>query len=212
MSVRDFWVRVRTGMRSLAQRTTVDSPRLDAGIIERALRETALWLTPRSVAGFNEADFTFLPDAERTRLTQLVTEFRLVASRVKPTAHPSDDEVARALPLFRDIVGMLEFDRYGDAEAYHIGKQIERAIVDSRPAELAELRFFTGADNTGDPSIWIWAILKDEAAAKAVFGRITRSIRELLTEAANEATSTLWPYVGFRTVSEQAEILEAAKA
>ncbi len=211
MALRDFWVSARTGMRLLIWTATVDSPRLDSGAIERVLRRETLWLTPRAVAGFNEADFTFLPDAERTRLNQLVTEFREIASRVSLATAANDDEVAQALPLFRDIIGMLEFDRYGDAEAYKIGKQVEHSIGATRPAELAELRFYTGADNTGDPSIWIWAILKDEAAAKAVFGRVTRSIRELLTEAANEAAPTLWPYVGFRTVSEQSEILEAAK-
>ena len=45
----------------------------------------------------------------------------------------------------------MEFDRYGDAEAYRIGKQIERALEGRRPPELAELRFNTGTDNTGDP-------------------------------------------------------------
>jgi hypothetical protein len=54
---------------------------------------------------------------------------------------------------------MLEFDRYGDAEAYRPGKQIERALHISRPPELAELRFNSGIDHSGDPALWIWAFL-----------------------------------------------------
>jgi hypothetical protein len=212
MSLRDFWGSVRRNVGFIAPKATVDSPRLDAGAIERGLRATTLWLTPRVVAGFDEAEFEFLPEGERRKLSHLVKEFREVAGQVPPTAPADKDLVAKALPLFRDLVGMLAFDRYGDAEAYRLGKQIERAIADRRPPELAELRFNTGADSTGDPAIWIWAILKDEAAAKPVFAQTTRSIRELLSEAAAEAAPDLWPYVRFRTVAEQAELLGAARS
>jgi hypothetical protein len=147
MALLDFWNNVRTAARMIAPRAIVDAPRLDAGDIERALRGATFWLTRGAVAGYEESDFSFLPEAERARLTQLVTEFREVASTVKPAAPAPESAVEKALPLFLDIVNTLEFDRYGDAEAFRLGKLIEQALEPHRPPELAELRFNTGLDH-----------------------------------------------------------------
>lgn len=207
MSLREFWISVRTGARLLAPSATVDSPKLDAGAIERVLRRATLWLTPSVVAGFNEADFAFLPDSERKRLAELVAGFRQVASQVPPTAPANEDQIERALPLFREIIGLLEFHRFGDDEAYRIGKQIERAIEAHRPRELVELRFNTGTDNTADPAIWIWAFLSDEKEDD--FLRRARAVRPLLDWASRTVAPDLLPYISFRSVGEQAELAEA---
>jgi hypothetical protein len=211
MALRDFWVSVRTGANLIAPQVTVDAPKLDARAIERTLKSATLWLTPRATAGFDEDDFDFLPDAERARLAQLVTEFRRIASEVKPTAPATDDQVAQALPLFRDIVEMLEFDRYGDAEAYRLGKQIERAIEPYRPKELAELRFNTGPDHSGDPAIWIWAFLTDAAAeSDERFLENAEQLRGMLDPVARTVAPDRWPYFSFRSMAEQAETVEAS--
>lgn len=207
MSLRDFWISVRTGARLLAPSATVDSPKLDAGAIERVLRGGTLWLTPSVVAGFNESDFAFLPDVERTRLGGLVADFRQIAAQVPPTAPADEHQIETALPLFRDIIAVLEFDRYGDAEAYRVGKQIERAIESHRPAELVELRFNTGMDNTADPAIWIWAFLSDELEGD--FLRRAHTLRPLLDWASRNIAPDLFPYISFRSVGEQAELAEA---
>jgi hypothetical protein len=210
MALCDFWLNVRTGARLIAPHVTVDAPKLDSSAIEQSLRRATLWQTPRSVAGFNEADFDFLPDTERARLAQLVTDFRKIASGVKPTAPASEDQIAQALPLFRDIVGMLEFDRYGDAEAYRLGKQIEQAIEAYRLRELAELRFDTGSDHSGDPAIWIWAFLTDTAAeSDERFLENAQRLRELLDPVARMIAPERWPYLSFRSLVEQAQSVEA---
>ena len=205
MSLREFWISVRTGARLLAPRATVDSPKLDAGAIERVLRGATLWLTPSVVAGFNEADFVFLPDPDRTRLADLVARFRQIAAQVPPSAPANEDQIDQALPLFRDIIAMMGFDRYGDAEAYRIGKQIERAIESRRPSELVELRFNTGTDSTSDPAIWIWAFLSDEKE-EDFLGR-ARELRRLLDGASRSIVPDLIPYISFRSVTEQAELV-----
>ena len=147
MALPDFWTNVRNGAKLFTPRAIVDSPRLDAEAIEHMLRETTHWLTPRVVGGFEKSDFSFLPSGERARLAKLVEDFSRVAAKVGPTAAPVREVVESALPLFREIVAMLEFDRYGDAEAYRLGKQIERELQPYRPKELAELRFNSGRDH-----------------------------------------------------------------
>lgn len=206
MSLHEFWIGVRTGARLLAPRATVDSPKLDASAIERLLQGATLWLTPSVVAGFNEADFTFLPEVERTKLTRLVNAFRGVAAQVPPAAPASDEQIEQARPLLRDIVALLEFDRFGDAEAYRIGKQIESAIASWRPRELVELRFNTGWDSTSDPAIWIWAFLSDEKEDD--FLNRAGELRPLLDAAARAAAPDRLPYVSFRSIAEQAELAE----
>jgi hypothetical protein len=207
MSLREFWISVRTGARLLAPTSTVDSPKLDPSAIEGVLRRATIWLTPGVVAGFNEADFSFLPEDEQMKLKNLVHDFRRIAAQVPPTAPASDDQVKQALPLFRDIIVMMGFDRYGDAEAYRIGKQIERDIENRRPPELVELRFNTGTDNTGDPALWIWAFLAEEKEDE--FLRRARELRPLLAGASRTVAPDLFPYISFRSVAEQAELAEA---
>jgi len=210
MSLHDFWVSVRTGARLFAPQVIVDAPRLDSDFIERTLRSATLWLARGSVAGFDERDFHFLPDTERERLGQLVSAFQEIASGVNPTAPSTNDQVAQAHPLFRDIVGMLEFDRYEDAEAFQLGKKIEREIQTYRPRELAKLRFRTGLDHTGDPAIWIWAFLQDEAWDDEQFLASARQIDELLDPAARRVAPDRWPSLSFRSLAEEAEIAAAS--
>ena len=104
---------------------------------------------------------------------------------------------------------MLEFDRYGDAEAFQAGKRVEGLIAPHRPKELEELRFQTGEDHSGDPAIWIWAIITQEPDPLPSFVRTTKTIRALLEAASREAAPELWPYIQFRTVGEVAELAGA---
>jgi hypothetical protein len=192
-------------------RVVVDSPRLDVSRIEDMLRSTDPWLTPEVVAGFDEKDFSFLPDDERGRLARLVADFRAVAETVRPTGPAPRDAVERALPLFRDIVQSLEFDRYGDAEAFRLGKLIEREIAPHRPSELAELRFNTGLDHSGDPALWIWAFLSDEASdTDEHFLEAAQTLRDLLRSTARRVAPDRWPYISFRSLAEQLEPVEAS--
>jgi hypothetical protein len=118
--------------------------------------------------------------------------------------------VERALPLFRDIVQSLGFDRYGDAEAFRLGKLIERGIAPRRPSELAELRFNTGLDHSGDPALWIWAFLSDEVSeTDARFLETAQTLQGLLHSAARRVAPDRWPYISFRSMAEQLESLEA---
>jgi hypothetical protein len=208
MALRDFWINVRRVTPLPAPEAVIDSPKLDAARIEQALRGTDLWLTPRAVAGYHEADFDFLPEPERQRLTRLVEGFQQIAAEIDPTAPPPQEAVEQALPLFQDIIVLLEFDRFGDAEAFRLGKQIENLIRRHRPPELVELRFQTGLDHTGDPAIWIWYLLADDAADEERLFQTAERARKLLDGAARSVAPERWPYVRFRTVGEHAELME----
>ena len=130
--------------------------------MERAgLREGTSWLTPRAVDGFEVKEFSFLPDDERSKLAKLVADFQMVASSISPTAAVPEDTVERAIPVFLDVVRLLEFDRYGDAEAFRLGKMIEQDLL--QPANCKRFTGFnTGLNHSGDPALWIWVFLTDD--------------------------------------------------
>jgi hypothetical protein len=210
MALHDFWSNVRTGARYFSPQAIVDAPRLDAEAIERMLRERTHWLTPRAVAGFDEKEFSFLPDGERVKLAKLVADFQTVASSISPTAPVADDAVERALPLFRDIVRLLEFDRYGDADAFRLGKLIEREIAPRRLPELAELRFHTGFDHSGDAALWIWVFLTEDVSKNDdAFLKVAQRLRATLDPIARRVAPDRWPYLSFRPITEPAEAVEA---
>jgi hypothetical protein len=211
MALDDFWMNVRTAARLPVPQSLVDSPQLDAEAIDRALRITTAWLSPSAVAGFFEQDFSFLTDAERVRLAELHRDFLAAVTKKSQTALPAGDLIEKALPIFRGIVQALEYDRYGDPTAFRLGKLIEKAIAARRPPELAELRFNTGSDHSGDPALWIWAFLSaDVSDSDEKFLETAQELRDLLDPAARQVSPDRWPYISFRSMAEQSEPVEAA--
>jgi len=202
MSLRDFWTSVRTASRFIAPGAPADSPRLDSAKIEGLLRSAVVWLTPKSVEGFNPEDFDFLPLAERQDLIDSVNRFSDLARQVPPDKPATDQQIQQALSQFLRIVEILRPDRYADSEAFVIGKKVEQQLANHFPQSVSELRFETGEGASGELALWIWVILKDEAAKEDVFHTNTRAIRELLRRTVKEIGIKHWPYVRFRTVSE----------
>ena len=211
MALQEFWNNVRIGARLIAPHVVADAPRLDPASIESALRRATLWLTPRAVEGFSEADFPFLPNDQRERLAKLVKEFSEVAAKVSPTEAAPLEAVNSALPLFREILQMLEFHRYGDAEAYRLGKQIEQKLQPHWSKEIAELRFNTGLDHTGDPALWIWVFLTEEVSKNDEdFLKAAQRLEAILDPIARRVDPDRWPYLSFRPITEPAEAVEAS--
>jgi hypothetical protein len=211
MALQEFWTNVRIGARLIAPQVIADSPRLDRASLESALRRGTFWLTPRTVEGFNEGDFPFLANEERGRLAKLVKEFSEVTSTVSPTEAAPQVAVELALPLFREILEMLDFGRYGDAEAYRLGKQIEQMLHPHWPKEIAELRFNTGLDHSGDPALWIWVFLTEDVSKEdESFLKAARGLREILGPIARRVAPDRWPYPSFRPITEPAEAVETS--
>lgn len=132
MSLHDFWINVRSAFR-VPGPDAPEAPRLDAAAIEAALRKSSDWLAVDTIDGFDEADFSFLPDADRKRLKDRVEAFRPLASTRKFRRPPTPKAVEEAVPILREIIQILEFDRYDSPEALRLGKRIERAVQNDAP-------------------------------------------------------------------------------
>ena len=211
MALDDFWRNVRTAARLIAPNNIIDSPPLDEKTIEERLRSEPSWLNQSSVAGFDEEDFGFLEEPQRTRLKELVEQFRGIAPRATRRPVLEADLVSRALPLFRGIVDTLEFNRYADAEAYRLGKLIENDIKADWPEGLAQLRFRTGLDHSGEPVLKYWVFLNDDASAtEDRFLDSARKLDAFLQPIARAIAPDRWPYPSFRSLKEETEPVEAS--
>ncbi len=71
-------------------RVTADSPSIDTATMARTLARAAIWLTPKSVAGFNAADFPELGLDRQRELQSAVQDFLAVARQV-PADKPATD-------------------------------------------------------------------------------------------------------------------------
>jgi hypothetical protein len=188
----------------IAPSGTADSPLLNPEGIGQILRKATIWLNPKSVEGFDEQDFDFLPSAERQALTASVNRFREIARQVSPTAPATEEQIQQALPEFQRIIEFLRPDKYVDPEALVIGKRIEQQLANRLPDSVVELRFETGEDAAGGPALWIWVVFKDGLAESEAFRSDVRLVRELLERTVREMAIGRWPYVRFTTASELA--------
>jgi hypothetical protein len=68
--------------------------------------------------------------------------------------------------------------------------------------QIRDYVFETGDDHAGYPAIWCWVIVEDEAATREIMGQI----RDYLEAVIRKTAPNRWPYIRFRTVSEQAEL------
>jgi hypothetical protein len=159
--VAPFWMNVLASSHLDLGSGVADRPRITPdGVAERLARRPR-WLTPFTVAGFRPEEFQFLPAEELKRLTDGVGGVQTVASELRPDQTATDEQRGRALPHFQAVVEVLEFDRYGDAPALILGKQIEQRLVPVWPPHLDHLRFRTGLDSTDDPALWVWAFVAE---------------------------------------------------
>ena len=104
MAKNPFFQNVWTAVKFLAPRVEADNPYTKPEEIERALRGATIWLTPKSVEGFEPEDFEDIPQQERQALATNVKAFREVGETVPANAPATAEQVQEALPRFLKIV------------------------------------------------------------------------------------------------------------
>jgi len=75
------------------------------------------------------------------------------------------------------------------------------------PPEVVNLRYTLEDDWSGDPAIFFWITLSDEAARPGILPETTQRIRNLIKQQLDPAGQwDLIPYFYFRRQSEQAKL------
>ena len=77
------------------------------------------------------------------------------------------------------------------------------------PAGVANFRYTVENDWSGDPAIFFWITLSDEAARREVLSQTSRRIMDFIVERLDPVGQwDLIPYFNFRSQSEQASLKE----
>lgn len=193
----EFWSNFQRAAGFMTPVVIADSPALKPDEIRDCLARATIWLTPKSVEGFDPDDFQFLMESERQELCKAVAGFRAVAATVPPDKPATDEQVDEALPKFIQIRQIVALDRYSDPDAFRIGKLLESRIANRVPSVVDDLKFETGTDTEGGKALWIWVVLKEESPLANM-----TSVRDLLDHEVRDLGTGYWPYIRFRTVAD----------
>jgi hypothetical protein len=200
MAIEEFWRNVRRTANWIGLR--IESSPEPEQDIEANLRGASYWLKPGGVGGYDPADFLFLSEAERSRLEEGVKEFRRASDSIPGRAMATAEQYEEGEAGFRKILDVVELDKYQDVNAFVIGKKIENLVCGELPEWVKGLTFKTDYDSIGEPAVRISVLADDDALNDAVLRENTRSVRDVLAEAAFEVCPGRFPYFHFRTVSE----------
>lgn len=204
-----FLKKLRHARNLFVHRVHVDSGITDADAIARRLASSPLWLTPYVVEDFDPAEFPEIPDADRELLSDAVDRFAGIARSVPPNQPATDKQILDATVAFQAILDLLQDYIERDREADEI-RRILMSLTFPREVLTWDIEF--GTDSTGDPALWLWIILVDGAADGDEFAVLTAGVREQIRRALRDARIERWPYVRFRTASEEQELLQGATA
>jgi hypothetical protein len=207
MAITDFLWNFRAATIFVPPRDDVGNAPPTADQLAEAARYYKLWLTPRTVEGFEARGFYDLSEDEKRNLERLVEEFRQLAERIAPDRQPTADEVREGRRLFvaiRRVVG-----RYVDDPRV---AEVVQALDDERsevwfPKFIVNYDVQFGQDHTGDPAVWVRFIVADEAAEDDhivdSLPLLRRKIYELLAAKGIDRVA----YLNFRTEGEEQELI-----
>jgi hypothetical protein len=173
-----------------------------------AVIPTEFWPTPQAVEGFDRDDFWYLPKDQQQQLAGLVEEF---ASIVRPMVHDfgtwKGESLKRAEEILRSVMEIMELGNHRDALEFRVSKIVELCRKRLKNGDdVSDIRFQIEEDSTGEPALWVWVILEDEATKGNRFFEITRQIRSDLTRMLRAYGVELRPFIHFRSRSEQDEV------
>ena len=200
MAKEEFIQNVRLARTLLDHRVEADHPSIDADQIARRLSRAALWLTPASVRGFDAADFPELSDASRDELERSVRAFREVAEQVPDDGPATAEQEAAASRSFHTILRVL--DPY-----FPTPDELDRLRAAMKTVDFPDVvqtwDYEFGRDLAGDPAVRIWMVVDDEVADDPTFTATSTRLQREIHRSLQRAGLDRWPYVYYRTFSEQ---------
>ncbi len=190
------------------QRVEADSATVDIGVITDAVARAAIWLTPKSVAGYNAADFPELGLDRQMDLQTAVQSFLAVAKQVLPHQAATREQYGNAWVAFRKILQILE----PYLPMPHEAKNVEKALRGvTFPSWVVNWDYELGSDQDGGPAVWV-NVFTEEGAPRSEFGRFAARIIPKIRQALSSEGVDRWPYVRVRSATEHKSALPHAAA
>jgi len=73
----------------------------------------------------------------------------------------------------------------------------------SLPSYVKDCKYRLDTDSSGDPAVWIWVIMTDTEVESPSFPSDRHSVKKSVVKLLRESGIERWPYVRFRSESEQ---------
>ena len=179
-------------------RAETDSPTIDTASISDASTRGALWLTPKSVEGFNAADFPELKADRQAELLNAVQAFKAVASQVPPDKPPTKEQYGNAATAFIAILNILSPYLPTPEES----KKVEKALRNVPfPPWVVNWDYELGSSEEGDAAVWV-NVFAEGNVARSDYGRFGSQIIPMIRQALAAEGVRRWPYVRLRTATE----------
>jgi len=196
----DFLDNVRVARNLFAHRPIqVDGPQIDPQSLELRTARASIWLTPKSVGGFNAVDSAELGPLRQRELADSVQEFLAVAQQVPPTATASAEHRARASAAFGKILEILA--PYLPTHDEAINVQGALATVQF-PEWVANWDYELENDSDGAPAVWVTIFVDEHSAPRKELGRFARDLTAITRRALSAAKIARWPYIRIRSAFE----------
>jgi hypothetical protein len=182
-------------------RVQTDSPHLDPAALAQQLARGAIWLTPKSVHGFNVGDFPELSPAQQAELKAAVDEFSTVAHQVPPAAPPTPEQLSAAKTAFTKILTILQPSLPTPVEGDKVEEALKTVTV-AFPPWVANWDYELGSAEDGTASVWITIFADEQSAPRKQFGRFALEATKKIHQALSASGIDRWPYIRIRTAVE----------
>lgn len=180
-------------------RVDMDSPQLGPQGLESMIARAAIWLTPKSVSGFDPADFPELGVEGQRELEAAVSDFLAVAHLVPPEEPANPEQLAKARDAFAKMLEIL--GPY--VPISEDGEKVEEAFKDIHfPPWVVNWDYELGNDHDGEPAVWVNLFIDDSTARRHEFARLAAQVTRNIRQALSGAGSNRWPYLRVRTAVE----------
>lgn len=196
MARQDFLDNFRTA-RNLFIHSRV--PASGAGATEQLAARAAIWLTPKSIKGFNADEFRELGLDRQKDLQVAIRDFTEIAQQVHPYSPATPEQLGSARIAFQKILHILMPYLPTPQE----GDKVEEALksVDF-PSWAVNWDYELGSDHDGEPAVWVNLYVDETTAPRKEFGRFASRMTTAIHEALSRVGSTRWPYIRVRTAAE----------
>jgi hypothetical protein len=180
-------------------RVEADSQHIDTGAIAQVLARAAIWLTPKSVKGFDAADFPELgPDRQR-ELQDAYQAFLAVAKEVPPAEPATGEQYRNAEIALTKMLRILEPYLPTPDE----GRKVAQALKSIEfPPWVVNWDYELGSDEEGGAAVWINLFADRKLASPQDFGRLASQLTHRIRAALSANGVARWPYIRVRTTAE----------
>jgi hypothetical protein len=180
-------------------RVNSDSLEPDQQASQNFVGRAAIWLTPKSVKGFNVADFPELSPDRQNELQTTVRDFLEVANKVPPSQPATPGQLSNAKAAFAKMLAILQPYVPPPPE----GEKVEAALKKlDFPRWVVNWDYEFGDDEYGSPAVWVNFFADEATAPNRDYGRFASEMTRKLLEELPAAGCNSWPFVRLRTGAE----------